>query len=115
MSHIFQIFLKSRENNKTNSKKLRQNLSLTKEFFLENKSRNEPFLLSLSVKALNSDSLSSCKSLSLISKTLDFLKIANQGKFFQKITGISKKFPTNKFCALPADCVYALNCYCRII
>ena len=115
MSHIFQIFLKSRENNKTNSKKLRQNLSQTKEFFLENKSRNEPFLLSLSVKALNSDSLPSCKSVSLISKTLDFLKIANQGKFFQKITRISKKIPTNKFCAVPADCVYALNCYCRII
>ena len=115
MSHIIQIFLKSRENKKTNSKKLRQDLSLIKEFFLENKSRNEPFLLSFSVKALNSDSLPSWKSVDLISKTLDFLKITNQGKFFQKIMGISKKFPTNKVCALPADCVYALNCYCQII
>ena len=54
ISHIFRIFLKSRENHKTNSKKLRQNFSLTKELFLENKSRNEPFLLALSVKSLYS-------------------------------------------------------------
>ena len=35
---------KSPENHKTHSKKLRQNFSLSKKVFLENKSRNEPFL-----------------------------------------------------------------------
>ena len=33
ISHIFLIFLKSRESHRTSSKKLRQNFSLTKEFF----------------------------------------------------------------------------------
>ena len=50
----FSDFSKVPSTHETNSKKLRQNFSLTKDFFLENKSRNNPFLLSLPMKAVYS-------------------------------------------------------------